>query len=217
MTNSFQASIGMVPYEALYGRKCRTPICWNEVGERKLSSEELIRISTEKIQVVREKLKVAQDRQKSYADTRRRDLEFEVDDMVFLKVAPWKGVIRFQQRGKLNPRYIGPFRILERIGLVAYRLELPPELSRIHNVFHVSMLKKYVPDPSHNLETPPIELKEDLSFEVQPVAIIDQGMKQLKSKVILMVKVLWRSDAIEEMTWETEASMRNHYPYLFDV
>ena len=91
--NSYQASIGMAPYEALYGRKCRTPICWNEVGERKLSSKELIKISTEKIQVVREKLKVAQDRQKSYADTRRRDLEFEVDDMVFLKVAPWKGVI----------------------------------------------------------------------------------------------------------------------------
>ena len=88
--NSFQASIGMAPYEALYGRKCRTAICWNEVGEWKLSSEELIRVSTEKIQIVRERLKVAQDRQKSYADTRRRDLEFEVDDMVFLKVAPWK-------------------------------------------------------------------------------------------------------------------------------
>ena len=94
-----------------------------------------------------------------------------------LKVAPWKGVIRFQQRGKLNPRYIGPFRILERIGPVAYRLELPPKLNRIHNVFHVSMLKKYVSDPAYILETPPIELKEDLTFKVQPVAIIDQEMK----------------------------------------
>ena len=136
---------------------------------------------------------------------------------MFLKVAPWKGVIRFQQRGKLNPRYIDPFRILERIGLVTYRLELPSKLSRIHNVFHVSMLKKYVPNPSHILEIPPIELEEDLSFEVQPIAIIDQEMKQLRSKVIPMVKVLWRSVAIEEMTWETEASMRSHYPYLFDV
>ena len=215
--NSFQASIGMAPYEALYGRKCRTPICWDEVGERKLSSEELIKVSTEKIQVVREKLKTAQDRQKSYADTRRRDLEFEMEDMVFLKVAPWKGVVRFQQRGKLNPRYIGPFRILERIGPVAYRLELPLELSRIHNVFHVSMLKKYVPDPSHILETPPMELEEDLSFKVQPVAIIDQQMKQLRNKVIPMVKVLWKSDAIEEITWETEAFMRSQYPYLFEV
>ena len=137
--------------------------------------------------------------------------------MVFLKVAPWKGVIRFQKRGKLNPRYIGPFRILERIGPVAYRLELPPELNRIHNIFHVSMLKKYIPDPSHILETPPIELEEGLTFEVQPVAIVDQEMKQLRSKVIPMVKVLWRSDTIKEMKWETEAFIRNHYPYLFEV
>ena len=144
-------------------------------------------------------------------------MEFEVNDMVFFKVAPWKGVIRFQTRGKLNPRYIGPFRILERIGLVAYRLELPPELSRIHNIFHVSMLKKYIPDLSHILEVPPVELEEDLSFKVQPVAIVDQEMKQLRSKVIPMVKVLWRSDSIEEVTWETEASKRIHYPYLFEI
>ena len=115
-----------------------------------------------------------------------------MDDMVFLKVAPWKGVIWFQKKkkGKLNPRFIGPFRILERIGPVAYRLELSPELSRIHNVFHVSMLKKYVLDLSHILKDPPIELEEDLSFEVQPIAIVDQEMKQLRSKVIPMVKVL---------------------------
>ena len=100
---------------------------------------------------------------------------------------------------------------------MAYRLELPTELSQIHNIFHVSMLKKYVPHPSHILETPPIDLEEDLSFEVQLVAIVDQEMKQLRSKIIPMVKVLWRSDAIEEMTWETEASMRHHYPYLFEV
>ena len=100
---------------------------------------------------------------------------------------------------------------------MAYRLELPSKLNQNHNVFHVSMLKKYIPDPSHILETTPIELEKDLSFEVQPIAIIDQEMKQLRSKVIPMVKVSWKSDTIEEMTWETEASMRNHYPYLFDV
>ena len=110
--------------------------------------------------------------------------------MVFLKVAPWKGVIRFQKKRKLNPRFIGPFRILERIGPMAYRLELPPKLSRIHNIFHVSMLKKYILDPSHILEAPPVQLKKDLSFEVQPIAIVDQKMKQLRSKVIPMVKVL---------------------------
>ena len=145
------------------------------------------------------------DRQKSYVDTRRKDLKFEVNDMVFPKVAHCKGVIRFQNREKLNPRYIDPFRILERIGPVAYRYELPPELSRIHNIFHVSMLKNYVPDPSHILEVPPIELEEDLSFGVQPVAIIEQEMKQLRSEVIPMVKVLWRSDKIEEMTWENRS------------
>ena len=140
-----------------------------------------------------------------------------MDDMVFLKVAPWKGVIRFQKKGKLNPRYIGLFRILERIGPVAYRLKLHSELSRIHNVFHVSMLKKYIPDPSHILEAPPIELEEDLSFGVQPIAIIDQEMKQLRSKVIPMVKVLWRSNTIGEMTWKTETFMRNHYPHLLEI
>ena len=137
--------------------------------------------------------------------------------IMIIFMANVKGVIWFQKRGKLNPRYIGPFWILERVGPVAYHLELPPELSRIHNVFHVSMLKKYVPDPSHILETPPIDLEENLSFEVQPVAIVDQEMKQLRSKVIPMVKVLWRSDLVEEVTWETETFMRNHYPYLFEV
>ncbi|WRX18081.1 Integrase zinc-binding domain - like 10 [Theobroma cacao] len=171
--NSFQSSISMAPYEALYGRKCRTPLCWDEVGERKLVSVELIELTNDKIKVIRERLRVAQDRQKSYADKRRKDLEFEIDDRVFLKVSPWKGVIRFAKRGKLNPRYIGPFRIIEKIGPVAYRLELPPELDQIHNVFHVSMLKKYVPDPSHILEGPPIELHDDLKFEVQLVSILD--------------------------------------------
>ena len=167
--NSYQASIGMAPFEALYGRKCRIPICWNEVGERKINNLELIEVSSEKIRIIRERLKVVQDHQKNYADVRRKELEFEVDDMVFLKVAPWKGVIRFRKRGTLNPRYIGPFRIVERIRPVAYHLDLPPELSRIHDVFHVSMLRKYVSDPSHILKAPPFELDEDLTFEVQPM------------------------------------------------
>ena len=110
-------------------------------------------------------------------------------------------MIQFQKRGKLNPRYIGSFKIIERIGPVAYRFELPPELIRIHNVFHVSVLKKYVPDLSHVLEAPPIELNEDLSFEVQPMGKVDQGIKELRNKTIPMVKVLWRSDTIEETTW----------------
>ena len=118
-------------------------------------------------------------------------------------------MIRFQKREKLNLRYIGSFRIVERIGHVAYRLELPSKMSRIHNIFHVSMLKKYVSDPSHVLEAPSIELNEDLSFEVQSVGIVDQEIKELRNKVISMVKVLWKSDTVEETTWENEAFMRN--------
>ena len=126
-------------------------------------------------------------------------------------------MIRFQKRGKLNPRYIDLFKIIERIRPVAYRLELPSELSRIHNVFHVSMLRKYDSDSSHVLGAPSIELNEDLSFEVQSVGIVDQEIKELRNKVIPMVKVSWRSDTVEETTWETEAFMKKHHPYLFNI
>ncbi|XP_017972542.1 PREDICTED: uncharacterized protein LOC18604526 [Theobroma cacao] len=126
-----------------------------------------------------------------------------------------KGVIRFARRGKLNLRYIRLFRIIERIGLVEYRLKLPLELDRIHNVFHVLMLKKYVLDPSHILETPPIELQEDLKFEVQPVHILDRKDRVLRNKNIPMVKVLWKNARMEEMTWEVEHQMRNQYSHLF--
>ncbi|GKE73831.1 hypothetical protein Tco_1535872 [Tanacetum coccineum] len=127
---------------ALYGRKCHSPVCWAEVGEAQLTGLEIIHETTEKIFKIRDRMQAVRDRQKSYADKRRRPLEFEVGDKVMLKVAPWKGVMRFGKRGKLNPRYIGPFRIIERIGPVAYHLELPQELSRVHNVFHICNLKK---------------------------------------------------------------------------
>ena len=135
--------------------------------------------------------------------------------MVFLKVALWKGVIRFQRQRKLNPQYIGPFCILERIRQVAYQLELLRDLEYIYDVFHVSKLRKYISNPSHVLEAPPVELRKDLSFKVQLVGIVDQRMKELRNKVIPMVKVLWRSDKVEEMTWETKALMRSHYSFLF--
>ena len=135
--------------------------------------------------------------------------------MVFLKVAPWKRVIRFQKRGKLNPRYIGPFRILGRIRLVAYRLKLPPDLEWIHNIFHVSMLRKYISDSSHMLETQSVELNENLTIDIQLMGIVDRRTKELRHKSIAMLKVLWQSDMVKKMTWETKASMRSQYPYLF--
>ncbi|GJU92914.1 reverse transcriptase domain-containing protein [Tanacetum coccineum] len=146
--NSYHSSIKCAPFEALYGRKCRSPVLWAEIGESSLIGPELIQETTDKVVLIKEKLKAARDRQKSYADNRRKPLEFEVGDRVMLKVSPWKGVIRFGKKGKLAPRYVGPFEILERIGLVAYRLRLPEELSGVHDTFHVSNLKKCLADAS---------------------------------------------------------------------
>ena len=207
----------MAPYEALYGRKCRTLVCWDEVGERKLVGPEIVQMACDKIKVIRDRLKIAQDRQKSYADNRRQDLEFEVGDMVFLRISPWKGVLRFWKRGKLSPRYIGPYRIVERIGEVAYRLELPSDRDRIHDVFHVSMLRKYIQDPSHVLTEQPVEIKENLTYEEEPVQILDRREQVLRNKTIPLVKVLWRSHTVEEATWELEEQMKRHYSHLFDA
>ena len=145
------------------------------------------------MKVVRDKLKIARDRQKSYADNRRRDLQFETGDRVFLKISPWKGVFRFGKRGKLNPRLIGPYDIVSKVGLVAYRLKLPPELSRIHITFHVSMLRKYISDPSHVLREQLVHLKENLTYEETLVQIVDRKEQVLRSKVIPLVKVLWKN------------------------
>ncbi|GJT06862.1 putative reverse transcriptase domain-containing protein [Tanacetum coccineum] len=130
------------PFEALYGRKCRSPVCWAEVGEVQLTGPEIVQETTEKIIQVKQRMQAARDRQKSYADLKRKPMEFEVGDKVMLKVSPWKGVVRFGKRGKLNPRFVGPFKVIKRVGDVAYKLELPEELSRVHNTFHVSNLKK---------------------------------------------------------------------------
>ena len=213
--NSYQSSIGMAPFEALYGRKCRTPVCWDEVGERILIGPELVQITLDKIQIVRDRLKIAKDRQKSYADKRCRDLQFKVGNRVFLKVSPWKGVLRFGRRGKLRPKYIGPYEIIARVGPVAYRLDFPPELSKVHNVFHVSMLRKYIPDPSHVLRDQPVELKDNLTYKEQPIQIVDHREQILRNKVIPLVKVLWGNHGIKKATWELEAQMRSQYPQLF--
>ncbi|TYK11723.1 reverse transcriptase [Cucumis melo var. makuwa] len=213
--NSYQSNIGMAPFEALYGKPCRTPVCWNEVGERKLVGPELVQVTSDNIKLIRENLKIAQDRQKSYADKRQRDLEFQIGEQVFLTLSPWKGVLRFGRKGKLSPRYIGPYQIIKRVGPAAYRLELPAELARVHDFFHVSMLRKYISDPSHVLQVQPIELKEDLSYREEAVQIIDRKEQVLRNKTIWLVKVLWRHHGIEEATWKSEDQMRRSYSTLF--
>nr|GEX17844.1 reverse transcriptase domain-containing protein [Tanacetum cinerariifolium] len=151
--NSYHASIKAVPFEALYGRKYRSPVCWAEVGDAQLTSPKIIQETTEKIVQIKKRLQAARDRQKSYANIRRKPLEFQVGDKVMLKVSPWKWVIRFGKRGKLNPHYIGPFKVLAKVGTVAYRLKLPQQLSRVHSTFHVSILKKYLSDEPLEIST----------------------------------------------------------------
>jgi len=215
--NSYNFSIDMMPYEALYGRRCRTPICWDEVRERKLSKIELIDQTREVVNRIWGKLRAAQHRQKSYADTRRRPLEFNVRDHVFLKVSPLKGSLRFGQKGKLTPRYINPFEILQRIGPVAYRLALPPTLQGIHDVFHVSNLRPYVLDLAHVISHEPLQLKKNLRYMEELIRILEQMDRTLRNKTIPFVKVLWKHHKSADATWEPEQAMREKYPRLFET
>ena len=176
---SYQSSIGMAPYEALYGRKCRTLVCWTELNEHKVIGPDLVKETKEKVRIIQKRLKATSDRQKSYADLKRNDIEYEVRDKVFLKVSPRKKVLRFGKKGKQSPRFIGPYEILERIGPVAYHLALLPKLAKLHNVFHVSMLRKYRSDESHILPVQDIQVQSDFTFDEEPKAILDREVKQL--------------------------------------
>ena len=213
--NSYQASIQMAPYEALYGRPCRSPICWTEVGESSITGPDMIIDTSEKMSLIRQRLLMAQNRQKSYADVQRRPLEFEAGDHVFLKVMPKRGVIRFGKRGKLLPRFIGPFEILERVGTIAYRLALPPSMSGVHEVFHVFMLRRYTPDPAHVVDWGEIEVNTDGTFKEGPVCIMDSWDQVLRRKTVRLVRVLWQHRGVEESTWEREDTMQATYPFLF--
>jgi hypothetical protein len=144
---SFQTTIGMAPFEALYGRKCKSPLYWDDIDEKHLVGPEMLQGMKDKISIIRKRMLIAQSRQKSYADKHRRQLEFNVGDLVYLKVSPMKRAMRFGKTVKLSPRFVGPFKVKEVVGPVAYKVELPPALSGIHNVFHVSTLRKHVHDP----------------------------------------------------------------------
>ncbi|GJV37989.1 putative nucleotidyltransferase, ribonuclease H [Tanacetum coccineum] len=180
--NSWHASIKAAPFELLYGRKCRAPICWDEVV---------------------------------IAIKHRRDLEFQTGDRVFLKVSPFRGVKRFGIKGKLSPRFIGPFEILERIGEVSYRLALPPQLSHVHDVFHVSLLRGYHYHPLHVASYPFDQIQPDMSLSEEPESILDRQERVMRNKVIPFVKILWKNHPEREATWETEESMRASYPHFF--
>ncbi|GJS80041.1 putative reverse transcriptase domain-containing protein [Tanacetum coccineum] len=213
--NSYHASIKAAPFEALYGRKCRSPVCWAEVGDARLTGPELVHETTEKIVQIKQRMQAARDRQKSYADVRRKPLEFQVGDRVMLKVSPWKGVVRFGKRGKLNPRYIGPFKVLAKVGTVAYRLELPQQLSRVHSTFHVSNLKKCLSDEPLAVPLDEIHIDDKLHFVEEPVEILEREIKKLRRSRIPIIKVRWNSKRGPEFTWEREDQFRDKYPHLF--
>ena len=177
---------------------------------------DIVKDTEAKVHVIRKRLKAVSDRQKSYADLKMKDIEYEVGDKVFLKVSPWRKVLRFGKKMKLSPRFIGPYEVLERIGPVAYRLALPLELAKLHDVFHVSMLWKYCYDGSHILPVQEVQVQTDFSYDEEPKAILAQEVKQLQNKQVQLVKVLWQHHGREEATLEPEATMRAQYPQLFD-
>lgn len=213
--NSYHSTIGMAPFEALYGRKCRTPLCWRETGEKVLAGPELVQITHDKIQIIRERMKAAQDRQKSYADKRRRPIEFTVGDMVMLKVSPWKGIIRFGKQGKLSPRFVGPFKITERIGKQAYRLELPEELSGIHDVFHVGYLRKCLGKYDETVPLTEVKIDERLRYIEEPEEILNERTTNLRNKTVDLVLVKWKHHRGPNLTWENKDQMLAKYPELF--
>nr|GEY57422.1 putative reverse transcriptase domain-containing protein [Tanacetum cinerariifolium] len=205
---TYHASIKVVPFEALYGRKGRSPICRTEVQDAQLTGPELVHETTEKIVQIKQRIQAARDRQKSYVNVRRKPLEFQVGDRVMLKVSPWKGVVHFGKRGKLNPRYIGPFKVLDKVENVAYRLELPQLLSRVHSTFHVSNLKKWLSDEPLAIPFDEIHVDDKLCFVEEPVKIMDHEVKQLKQSHIPIIKVRWNSRIGPEFTWEHEDQFR---------
>ena len=212
--NSYQESIKMAPFEALYGQRCRTPLCWSETGERQFFGPDTVIEAEERVKVIQANLKAAQSRQKSYHDKRKRPLTFQIGDHVYLRVSPMRGVHRFGVKGKLAPRYVGPFPILELCGPVAYRIQLPSHLQALHNIFHVSQLKKCVKVPSEVLSMPleEVPLEPDLSYEERPVKVLDHKERVTRSRTIKFYKVQWSNHTEEEATWEQESYLKSQYP-----
>ncbi|GKE66721.1 hypothetical protein Tco_1520882, partial [Tanacetum coccineum] len=186
-----------------------------EVGEGQLIGLELVQETIEKISQIKDRLKAARDRQKSYADKRMKPLEFSAGDYALLKVSPWKGVVRFRKKEKLAPRFIGSFEIVEKVGLVAYRLDLPEELNGVHGTFHVSNLKKCLAYPTLQVPLDEIRVDAKLNFVEEPVEILEREFKKLKRSGIAIVKVRWNSKRGPEFTWEHEDQTKLKYPHLF--
>jgi hypothetical protein len=202
----------MAPFEVIYGRRCQTPLSWSETGERQIFGPDLVVEAEDKVKVIQANLRIAQSRQKSYADKRRKPLQFQAGDFVYLRVSPTKGVQRFGIKGKLAPRYVGPFEILKVCGPVAYKICLPSQLAAIHDVFHISQLKKCIKVPTKIVETSAIAIEPDLSYTEQAIQILDTKERITKRRTVKMYKILWDHHTDEEATWETESYLQQNFP-----
>jgi hypothetical protein len=213
--NGYQASLNMSPFEALYGRKCNTPVRWDNPANRVVVGLDFLREMEEKMIKIKKNLKATQDRQKKYDDKGTNHREFNVGDHVFLKVKANRSSLKLGNCSKLAAHYCGLFEILERIGPVAYMIALPASMS-IHNVFHVSSLNKYILDANHVIDWNVIQVEQEGTFQVHPVRILDRKIKQLQNRAIGILKVQWTWYIPEDATWEHEDAMREEYPYLFE-
>jgi len=176
---------------------------------------DLVRDAEEQVRIIRENLRIAQSRQKIYADRRRHELHLKVGDYVYLKVSPFYGTRRFQVRGKVAPRYVGPFRITKTVGAVAYQLELPQSLSAVHNVFHISQLKQCHRIPTDAIDLESLDLQPGLTYEEHPIAILDHVERKVKRSMVKFVKVQWSNHSEDEATWDREDRLRQEYPDFF--
>src|SRR3954467_9267489 len=213
--NSYQASLKMAPFEVLYGCKCRTPLNWSETGERTLIGPDIIQHAEDQVRVICEHLKAAHSRQKSNYDRKHKEMVYQPSEQAYLRVTPMRGTHRFGIKGKLAPRYIGPFRILSRSGPVANRLEFPSNLSQVHDVFHVSQLRRCFKDPIRAVDHGMLELQQDLYYQEYLSRILDQSEHRTRNKEIKFLKVQWSNHSEEEATWEREDRLREEYPDLF--
>jgi hypothetical protein len=218
--NSYQASLQMAPFEALYGRKCRTPLNWSETRDSKIFGPDILQEAKEKVRMIHEHLKAAQSRLKSYSDKRCRELTFQVRDFVYLRVSPLKGMQRFHVKGKLARRYIGPFKVLAHRGEVSYQLELPTKLSEVHDVFHVSLLRKCLevpekPEIFKNIDHPSVDINKDLTYHEVSIRILEEAYRTTRTRSIKFLKVQWSNHTEDEATWEQEDYLKNEFPNLF--
>jgi hypothetical protein len=210
--NSYQESLKMTPFEVLYGCRCCTPLNWIELGEKVIFGPDIVDEAKATVHRIQDNQNVVKSHQESYVNKRHRPLEFEVGDQVYLKVSPMKSMKRFGLKGKLAPRYIGSFQILERCENVAYKLELPPSLSGVYDIFHVLQLKKCLKAPMDMVLLEVVPLEADLTYPKHPIKILDQKSRVTWHKMIKFFKIQWSNNTVEKAIWESEDFLRSHHP-----